>query len=231
MFPRRHHSSRAPSLSPTPLPGRWDSSISVDRKKSGWRRKNLYLASIPTYYGFRSREHSLDRPSFKQTCHAVEGSRCGGVGCDEIVVREHQQQHQQQHGSLPHSGPVSHHSSPGTSSGLGPGWSEDQREDRTISRARAPSRARGEISSDEGGERHTLPRGGGGGHEPKVAEWGEVDLFLKRMVLSLFMWCTHSFWHLKLSTISFPLAAHISLLNIIWSPSVSLTEWVTQTGL
>ena len=130
---------------------------------------------------FRSREHSLDRPSFKQTCHAVEGNRCGGVGCEEIVVREHQQQHhqqqqQQQHGSLPHSGPVSHHSSPGTSSGLGPGWSEDRAEDRTISRARAPSRARGEISSDEGGERHTLPRGGGGGQEPKVAEWGEVGL-------------------------------------------------------
>ena len=51
-----------------------------------------------------------------------------------------------------------------------------------MSRARAPSRARGdhrEISSDEGGERHTLPRGGGGGgHEPKVAEWGEVEYLL-----------------------------------------------------
>ena len=51
-----------------------------------------------------------------------------------------------------------------------------------MSRARAPSRARGdhrEISSDEGGERHTLPRGGGGGgHEPKVAEWGEVEFLL-----------------------------------------------------
>ena len=144
--------------------------------------KIVYLDSVVlTNPCFRSREHSLDRPSFKQTCHAVEGNRCGGVGCEEIVVREHQQQHhqqqqQQQHGSLPHSGPVSHHSSPGTSSGLGPGWSEDRAEDRTISRARAPSRARGEISSDEGGERHTLPRGGGGGQEPKVAEWGEVGL-------------------------------------------------------
>ena len=32
------------------------------------------------------------------------------------------------------------------------------------------------VEVDEGGERHTLPRGGGGGQEPKVAEWGEVGL-------------------------------------------------------
>lgn len=135
----RHHASRAPSLSPTPL--------------------------AP-----RSRDHSLDRAAFIKQCHAVpEAPRCGGQGCGEEVreVREVSVREG-------HSGPVSAHTSPGTSSGLGPGWAEDRAEDRTKERVRG-GRARG-GSSDEGGERHTLPRGGGGQGEPRGAgEWGEVQ--------------------------------------------------------